>query len=133
MRHAPTAEDRLGCYWFCGSSNALIFSAGTGVGRESNAVSEFDPAWALSVPKHVRFQEIRDGNPPSDVQDSPDRLGRAAVVSSRQAMFPEGARGECMNPRRGYVFARLRVQRGPSEYDKSLRNTEVVYVWEMTS
>lgn len=33
-----------------------------------------------------------------------------------------------MNPRPRYFFPRLRVQCGPSEYDTSVHNTEVVYV-----
>jgi len=33
-----------------------------------------------------------------------------------------------MNPRLRSFFPRLGVQRGPSEYDTSVRNTEVVYV-----
>jgi hypothetical protein len=33
-----------------------------------------------------------------------------------------------MNPRPGYFFPKLRVQRGHSKYDTSVRNTEVVYV-----
>ena len=33
-----------------------------------------------------------------------------------------------MNPRPRYVSPRLGVQRGASEYDTSVRNTEVVYV-----
>ena len=33
-----------------------------------------------------------------------------------------------MNPRPRYVFPKLKVQRGPSEYAASVRKTEVVYV-----
>ena len=33
-----------------------------------------------------------------------------------------------MYARLRYVFPRLRVHRGPSEYDTSVRNTEAVYV-----